>query len=171
MLRQATDDDVMTIRRWRNHDKVRGASLVTHVIPVEDHLRWWAGVQADPTRQVLIYEHDAVPCGVVTFTEIGTDAETGEPSASWGFFLDTDGVEARGDVLKVWMGIEKEAIDYAFDVLGVKVMRGVTIGWNKAVRQLHRRFGMTEPGSFLREIEGVEQEVFHNELRVENRRR
>lgn len=169
MLRHATDDDVLTIREWRNHDKVRGVSQITHVIPLEDHLKWWASIQSDPTRQVLIYEHDGLAAGVVTYTQIGTDPN-GEPSTSWGFFLDTDGVAARGNTLQVWMGLEKEAIDYAFDVLGVKVIRGETLGWNKVVRQLHRRFGMTEPGSFIRDIDGEPTEVVHNELRVENRR-
>jgi RimJ/RimL family protein N-acetyltransferase len=170
MLREATDDDVLTIREWRNHEKVRGVSQNTEVIPLDDHLKWWAAVQGDPTRRVLIYEHDGVACGVVNFAQITTDPD-GTPSAEWGFFLDTDGVAARGNTLSVWMGLEKAAIDYAFDVLKLGVLRGETLGWNTAVRQLHKRFGMTEPGSIYRLIDGELTEVVFNELLVENRRR
>ena len=170
MLREATDDDVTSIRHWRNLDKVRKSSIYTAYIPEDHHLKWWASVQSDPSKRVLIYCLDGAPCGVVTFNDIGTDAETGERTASWGFFLDTETVEASPHALRAWVEIEREAIDYAFDVLGVQVLNGVTLAWNTAVRQLHRRFGLTEPGSYIEEIDGVPTEVVHNQLRVENRR-
>jgi RimJ/RimL family protein N-acetyltransferase len=170
MLRPATDDDVLSIRDWRNHDKVRKSSQITHFIPLEEHLRWWASVRENPAKQVLIYEHDGKPAGVVTFTELGTDPDTGEYTTSWGFFLDTETVEPSPDALRIWVQIEKEAIDYAFDTLGVVMMYGETLAWNEAVRQLHRRFGMTEPSSVMKDIDGVPTEVVRNELRVENRR-
>jgi RimJ/RimL family protein N-acetyltransferase len=171
MLREATDDDITTTRHWRNHEKVRAASLTTHEISADEHERWWAAVKVDPTRKVLIYSHDGVPSGVVMFSGISTDPKTGERSADWGFYLDTDGVEASGQSLRAWIDIEREAVAYGFDVLGVHVLRGVTLAWNTAVRQLHRRFGFVETGSYLHGVDGVPTEVVQTELRVENRRR
>ena len=68
------------------------------------------------------------------------------------------------------MGIEREAVAYAFDVLGVQVLRGVTLATNGAVRQLHKRFGFTEIREFTHEIDGVATPIVETELRAENRR-
>ena len=170
MLREATDDDVPAMRRWRNHEKVRAVSLTTHEIDADEHLAWWGRVKQDPTRIVLIYEHDGVPAGVVTFSDLLTDPETGERTADWSFYLDTDGVEAAGTALHAWMGIERDAVAHAFDVLGIQVLRGVTLSENTAVRQLHKRFGFTEIRDFAHEIDGVATPIVQTELRVENRR-
>jgi RimJ/RimL family protein N-acetyltransferase len=170
MLREATDDDVTAMRRWRNHEKVRAVSLTTHEIDADEHLAWWGRVKQDPTRIVLIYEHDGVPSGVVTFSDLLPDPETDELTSDWSFYLDTDGVEASGTGLHAWMGIEREAVAYAFDVLGVRVLRGVTLASNGAVRQLHKRFGFTEIREFEHDIDGVATPIVETELRIENRR-
>jgi len=142
VLRAAGDGDVATIRRWRNHPKVRGASLTTHEIGAAEHQAWWDAVSTDPSRQVLIYERDR-PVGVVIFTGLGT------PVAEWSKYLDVDGIGA--DRRATWVDLEHEALRYAFEVLGVTRLRGVTLATNRPVLALHAEVGFTETRRFTRD--------------------
>jgi UDP-4-amino-4,6-dideoxy-N-acetyl-beta-L-altrosamine N-acetyltransferase len=162
VLREATDEDLETIRRWRNHPRVRGSMIYTAFITPEDHARWWAAVQADPGRYVLIFEYEGVPSGVVTIND--HDGETG--TAEWGFFLDIDGLESRGALLPAWLGLEQAAVDHGFGVLGLASMGGRTLAWNKQVLALHRRFGFVEvpERGYATQVEGTDQDVVWTEL-------
>jgi UDP-4-amino-4,6-dideoxy-N-acetyl-beta-L-altrosamine N-acetyltransferase len=163
MLRDATDADRDMVLRWRNHPQVRRSSFTTHEIAADEHQRWWSMVHADPARWLLIYEHNATPSGAVTFT-------TAESAAEWGFYLDVDGLERRGEMLPAWIGIERESISYAFDKVGATVLRGDVLASNAGVWRLHRRFGFTETGRYVREIDGLPREVVRVELRKDQPR-
>lgn len=166
MLRPATDDDVDVLLRWRNHPTVRAVSLTRHVIGADEHRAWWARTSADPARRVLVYG-DPDPVGVVVFADIVDDAgDGGGRSASWSFYLDVDAVEAGGHTLRAWFGLEREAIAYATEQLGVTLLHGVTLASNGSVRQLHRRFGFTESPEYDVDVDGVPTPVVYTELRT-----
>jgi UDP-4-amino-4,6-dideoxy-N-acetyl-beta-L-altrosamine N-acetyltransferase len=167
VLRPATDSDRESIRRWRNHPDVRAVSLTRHLITAEEHARWWAAVQEDNTRRVLVYERKDVPSGVVTFFDIDPEAR----SAWWGFYLDIDGLTERGELLPVWVSIEREAVRFAFDELGLEVLEGEVLASNQAVRNMNRRHRFTETGSELREVDGESVEVVHMRLEASEFRR
>ena len=167
VLRAATEDDLDVMLDWRNHPQVRKVSMTTHAIGVEEHRRWWNAVEKDPTRQVLIYSFRGVPAGVVTFSD--HDVATG--TATWGFYLDTAGLDERDELLRAWMELEREAIGYAFDVLKLKTLGGATLAWNQQVLALHRRFGFAETRRYAQEVDGVTQEVVWTELSAGARRR
>ncbi|NUW30374.1 GNAT family N-acetyltransferase [Nonomuraea sp. SMC257] len=155
MLRQVHDDDLPVMLRWRNHPKVRAASFTTHAIGEEEHAHWWAGVRADPSRRVLVYEHGGTACGVVTFSGLSPE----RPVASWGFYLDLDGLERSGGLISAWFGIERDAIDHAFGPLGLTTLRGEVLAGNRPVRLLHSRFGFEETGGYRRVIDGETVDV------------
>lgn len=163
MLREADESDVQTIRRWRNHPKTRGASIHTAFITPEGHAQWWAKVQSDPSRRALIFTYKGNDCGVVTFN----DHDEGVGTAEWGFFLDVDGLEERGELLPAWMELEKAAVAYAFDDMRLECVGGRTLAWNTQVIALHRRFGFVEVPErrYTTEIDGVDQQVVWTEKR------
>lgn len=140
MLRPATEADLEAMLSWRNQRANRAVSVTTHVIALEEHRAWWDHVRTDPTREVLIHESDDVPCGAVNFFDIDEPPRT----ASWGFYLDHDGLEDRGGTLGVWMAVMREATEYAFDRLGLDELRGEVLADNTVVRQMNRRFGFVE---------------------------
>lgn len=156
-MREADESDVEIIRRWRNHPKTRGASIYTAFITPEDHAQWWAKVQSDPARRVLVFAYRGHDCGVVMFN----DHDEFSGTAEWGFFLDVDGLEERGELLPAWMELEKAAVAYAFDEMKLTSVGGRTLAWNTPVLALHRRFGFVEVPSrrYTTEIDGVEQLV------------
>jgi UDP-4-amino-4,6-dideoxy-N-acetyl-beta-L-altrosamine N-acetyltransferase len=161
VMREADESDVEIIRRWRNHPKTRGASIYTAFITPEGHAQWWAKVQSDPSRRVLIFRYRGHDCGVVTFNDHDEVAGTAE----WGFFLDVDGLEARGELLAAWMELEKASVTYAFDDMKLASVGGRTLAWNKQVIALHRRFGFVEVPArqYTTEIDGVDQLVIWTE--------
>jgi RimJ/RimL family protein N-acetyltransferase len=164
MLRPATLLDAEPVRRWRNHPQVRAMSLTTHEIGPDEHAAWFARAVTDPGRRVLIYEHAGVPAGVVTFTDIRGGA------ATWGFYLDVDGLAERDETLPAWMRVCREAVDYAFDDLALEVLTGDVLAANEAVRQLNRRLGFTETGSWTVVRDGAEDECLSIRLRRGERR-
>lgn len=150
MLRDATDSDLADIRRWRNHEQVRSVSLTSHEISAEEHRAWWERAGSDPTRRVLVYEHAGVPSGVVNFF----DHDAAACTVAWGFFLDLDGLDDRGETLPAWLGIQRAALDYAFGELDVDVLTGEVLEENTVVRRMNRRFGFTEGDVEVRDVEG-----------------
>lgn len=168
MIRVATDDDVETIRRWRNHPKVRDASIFTDEITPEMHGDWWTKKSVDPSYHILVFSYRDRPCGVVLFQDHDREARTSE----WGFFLDVEALDERSELLAAWIELEREAVSYGFDELGLAVMGGRTLAWNAQVLALHRRFGFqTVPArEYVTEVSGVPQTIVWTELRAEDRK-
>ncbi len=156
MLRPAADGDRDAVLAWRNHPEVRRASLTTHEIGAAEHAAWWSGGGRD---RVLIFEYAGTPAGVVTI----------DPDGTWGFYLDVAGLTARGALLPAWLELERAAIAYAFDTLGLDRLAGETLAWNTQVLTLHRRFGFRETRRYQRPVDGVPQEVVETELRAADR--
>ncbi|MFG1707177.1 GNAT family N-acetyltransferase [Nonomuraea sp. M3C6] len=161
MLRDVRDDDLPVMRRWRNHPRVRASSFTTHEIAEEEHARWWAAARADAAKLVLIYDHEGSAAGVVTYSGLHTK------TASWGFYLDLDGLERSGTLLRAWVGLERAAIEHAFGPLGATLLRGEVLADNQPVRLLHRRFGFAEVGVYQRDVDGVPRDVVAIQLRKE----
>lgn len=155
MLRPATEQDVEHLRVWRNHPAVRAVSLTRHEIGPEEHRSWWEKVQQDPTRQVLVFEFHGTAAGVVTFFDLaGT-------TGWWGYYLDNAGLEARGELLPAWIKIQREAVRWADDELGLTELHGEVLGVNEPVRRMNTRNGFTEVSSEVRDVAGEPVEVFH----------
>ncbi|NEA35644.1 GNAT family N-acetyltransferase [Streptomyces sp. SID13031] len=165
MLRQATDDDVDTIRTLRNQQANRDVSITTHEISAEEHAGWWAKASVDPARRVLIYERDGRTAGVVNFFDLT------RTTGSWGFFLDADGLAETGETLPAWIEVMKEATGYAFDTLGLDELTGEVLEHNTAVRQMNRRFRFVEGEPELRYADGRDLTVLPIKLARENRRK
>ncbi|NUO60441.1 MAG: GNAT family N-acetyltransferase [Hamadaea sp.] len=167
MLRDATDSDRDLVLTWRNHPEVRKVSFTTHEIRPEEHAGWWAAVAQDPRRRVLIFEWRGTPAGVVSF-----DARNAaEEGVVWGFYLDNETLQAKGELLPAWVQLESDAVEYAFDVLQAELIGGETLAWNTPVLQLHKRMGFTETRRYEREVDGVPQEVVWTELSAADRKK
>jgi RimJ/RimL family protein N-acetyltransferase len=169
VLRPATDADVEDIRRWRNQEPNRAVSITDHEITPEEHAAWWAKASADPTRRVLVYERLGTSAGVVNFFDL---SPAGEPrTGSWGFFLDADGLESRGETLPAWIDVMREATAYAFDELNLDDLHGEVLEHNTVVRQMNRRFRFVEGEPTVRDVDGRAITVIPISLNRHQRRR
>lgn len=157
MLRPATDADQDDVRTWRNHDEVRAVSLTQHVITPEEHAAWWANTKDNPTRRVLIYERDGRGAGVVTFFDLDVEAK----SSWWGYYLDNDGLNARGELLPAWIQIQREAVRYADTELDLETLDAEVLEANEGVRRFNKRNGFVELESETRDLDGTPTPVIH----------
>lgn len=157
MLRPATDADQEHVRTWRNHPQVRAVSLTQHVISADEHAAWWANTRNNPSRRVLIYERGDVPAGVVTFFDFDPEAK----SSWWGYYLDNDGLESRGELLPAWIQIQREAVRYADNELGLDTLDAEVLAVNEGVRRFNKRNGFVELESETRDLAGTPTEVIH----------
>lgn len=169
MLRPATDSDLDAMRMWRNQAPNREVSITNHEITPDEHAAWWSRVRDDRTRQVLIYERNGVPSGVVNLFDLSLDGPV--RTGSWGFFLDAAGLEQRGETLPAWLEVMREAADHAFDRLGLDELTGEVLEDNVVVRQMNRRFRFVEGQPERREVDGRVITVIPISLKRENRRR
>ena len=157
MLRPATDDDRDRLLAWRNHPQVREVSLTQHEISGDEHDAWWQRTKFDPTRRVYVYVRHEVPSGVVTFFDLDAAAR----SAWWGYYLDNEGLSARGELLPAWIEIQRQAKRFAFDELDLQSLEGEVLEANEAVRRFNRRNGFDEVARELRDVDGREVAVWH----------
>lgn len=70
-IRIANESDSPKIFEWRNHPTIRTVSKSSVLIAWADHQAWFAKVQADKNRMLLIGEIDSEPVGVVRFDQEG----------------------------------------------------------------------------------------------------
>lgn len=172
MLRTAEDRDLDAMRAWRNQPANREVSVQQHEISVEEHAAWWSRVQDDPSRRVLVFEHDGRPLGIVNFFDL--DLEGDQRTGAWGFFLDHETTTAEGTTMMAWMRVMKEATVYAFepepDGLALDVLTGEVLQGNEAVRTMNRRFRFTEGEPEQRESGGRTITVIPISLHREDRR-
>jgi UDP-4-amino-4,6-dideoxy-N-acetyl-beta-L-altrosamine N-acetyltransferase len=150
VLRIATDSDVDQIRIWRNHPTVRAVSVTDHEITEAEHRAWWTRVRDRASDRVLIFVDGGIDAGVVTFTAI----DPVEAGAAWGFYLDVDGHDERGTALSAWLEVCREALDYAFGELDLRVLHGEVLEHNIVVRRMNRRFGFVEGEPVARDVDG-----------------
>lgn len=173
MLRAAEEHDLDVMRSWRNQSANREVSIHSHLISPEEHSAWWARVEADPSRQVLVFEHDGRPLGVVNFFDLDLDSDS--PSGSWGFYLDHETVSGEGIAMMAWMKVMQDATDHAFaappEGLGLAELCGEVLEGNEAVRTMNRRFRFREGPPEKRTVEGREITVYPISLRSTDRRR
>jgi RimJ/RimL family protein N-acetyltransferase len=168
MLRTATEADARLILRWRNQPPNRDVSIHCHEIGEAEHARWWSAASADPTRRVLIFEYAHAPAGVVNFFDLGVATPR---TASWGFFLDAEGLGGRGEALPAWIAVMAEAVGYAFDELGLDELRAEVLAHNEPVRRMNRRFRFVEGAPVGRTVDGRRIHVIPIALSRHDRRR
>ena len=169
MLRAAGRDDLETMLAWRNQPANREVSNTQHVIAADEHLSWWNRTKDDPTRRVLVFEVDGIPRGFVNFFDLSLQ---GSPrTGSWGFFLDNETAAGEGTAMLLWTKVMREAVDYAFDALGLDLLRAEVLEHNEAVRAMNRRYRFTEGTPEDRKVDGRTIRVIPIALRSQDRRR
>ncbi|MEO8750734.1 MAG: GNAT family N-acetyltransferase, partial [Allobranchiibius sp.] len=76
------------------------------------------------------------------------------------YYLDNDGLQDRGELIPAWIKIQREAVRYAFDELGLDQLDGEVLDANEAVRRMNTRNGFEEISATEHTIDG-EQVLVH----------
>lgn len=133
-IRSIREEDLKMLLSWRNSERIRSVMLTDHEITWEEHYNWFKrNKHNDPPRN-LIFEYKGTPIGYIGYTEYDIEKKSCSPGAYLGEFEQYLPVDA-GIVLFV------TAIDYAFNVLDMEVLKTEVFKKNKKVLKTDLFFG------------------------------
>jgi UDP-4-amino-4,6-dideoxy-N-acetyl-beta-L-altrosamine N-acetyltransferase len=112
--------------------------FVTQDIGEAEHQRWFASIDADPRRHVLILEIDEQDSGFVNIGPVN-----GGGIADWGFYVAPGMAKGSGRILG------KLALEFAFDELRLHKLCGEVLEMNEASIRFHERWGFRREGEFV----------------------
>lgn len=138
ILRSLKDEEVETMREWRNEPAVRQKMYTQHEISLEEHLNWWESTKKRADCIYFMYEYQSTPCGIAGFTSI---SDTNK-SASWAFYASPGASRGTGSRMEYLM------LEYAFNNLGLNKLYCEVISSNEPVIKLHGKFGFRIEGVF-----------------------
>ena len=137
-LRSLSEDDLALVLDWRNAPEVRANMYANHKITWEEHRAWFHKMQHDPSMLWYIYMQHNIPFGVVYFTSY----QAKRRNAFWGFYSGANAPRGTG------LRMEYAALEHAFSDLGVHKLNCEVIEFNRAVINMHKKYGFKEEGVF-----------------------
>lgn len=139
-MRPIADDEVETMRSWRNAPDVRRNMYTQHEISEQEHIAWWDRTRYRVDQQYWMYERTGEPAGIIAFTSI----DHTNRNCSWAFYAAPQALRGTGSRM------EYLALDHAFTSLGVHKLYCEVLSHNVPVIGLHQKFGFHVEG-ILRE--------------------
>ncbi|PMO91540.1 UDP-4-amino-4,6-dideoxy-N-acetyl-beta-L-altrosamine N-acetyltransferase [Vibrio breoganii] len=135
-VRPAEDKDKLMVLGWRNHPDVRAVMLTNHQISETEHSAWWDKTMQMEERQLLIFERNNTPVGVITIYAWDKSKAT----AWWGFYLDNANLE-QSEKTAIWLQLEQEVIRYSDVELQVFELYCESLKSNQLAWKLHEKLG------------------------------
>ncbi len=136
LLREIKDEELELMLSWRNAPSVRNNMYTRQVISLENHKKWWAGIQLRQDQRYFMYEWLGEPTGIVAFNDVDVINE----NSAWAFYASPDAPKGTGSRM------EFLALEYAFGSLLLNRLYCEVLDFNQPVVKLHKRFGFTEEG-------------------------
>lgn len=136
LLREIRDEELELMLSWRNAPTVRNNMYTRQVISLENHRKWWAGIQGRLDQRYFMYEWQGEPVGIVAFN----DVDAVNQNSAWAFYASPDAPRGTGSRM------EFLALEYAFGSLCLNRLYCEVLDFNQAVVALHKKYGFTEEG-------------------------
>jgi UDP-4-amino-4,6-dideoxy-N-acetyl-beta-L-altrosamine N-acetyltransferase len=134
-IRPIEEKDIEIVLRWRNSERVRAVSVTDHIISESEHRKWFEKNKLCEDATTLIFELSNTPIGLINFSQI----DRNNFECFWGFYLGEEG-SSRG--IGTIMGFI--ALNYAFNELGMRTIKGEIFGFNRPGIAFHEKIGFTE---------------------------
>ena len=142
-LRPLAETDLEKVLEWRNSERIRANMYTDHLINMDEHRAWFERTKQREDSVHLIFEYQAHPVGVVNVTQI----DKRNNKCFWGFYLgEVDVSRGSGAVM------EYLALNYIFEVLGIRKLGAEVFAFNTQVIKLHKKFGFVEEGCFVKHV-------------------
>lgn len=142
-LRLIEDRDFDTILRWRNSDRIRAVSLTDRKISEAEHRAWFKKNKLCHDLVTLVFELIDKPIGVVSFSRI----DRANLECFWGFYIGEEDYTAGAGSVMGYLGLE-----YAFNELGMRVIKGEVFDFNGQSTVFHKKFGFVDKKEKLRKV-------------------
>lgn len=160
-LRRLQDRDLDRVLEWRNSDRVRAGMFDDGLIDIEEHRAWFERIRNSSETVYLIFEHHAVPLGVVNFTHI----DPRNNKSFWGFYLGAVCQPAGMGSALGYLGLS-----YGFDGLRLRKVIGEVLCSNPRSITLHQKLGFIQEGHYRAHVlkNGAHQDVLSFALLAED---
>ena len=140
-VRLIKEDDLPMVLSWRNSERISRNMFSSHLISMEEHQRWFAGLNAG--RQVcLIFELNRRPVGVVNAIDIDQE----DNKCSWGFYVGEPGMPKGTGLLMGYHGLQ-----YIFEEMDIRKLCSKAFSFNESSIKYHKKLGFREEGLLLKD--------------------
>jgi UDP-4-amino-4,6-dideoxy-N-acetyl-beta-L-altrosamine N-acetyltransferase len=138
-LNPMSSKDLDLVLTWRNSARVRENMYTNHLITADEHKRWFEMASQDPSKRLLMcVDESGTAVGVITFSDI----DLLHKRATWAFYSGESGRRGVGSEM------ERLALDYAFEDLGLEKLNCEVLSFNMPVVDFHRKHGFRIEGIF-----------------------
>jgi UDP-4-amino-4,6-dideoxy-N-acetyl-beta-L-altrosamine N-acetyltransferase len=142
------------ILEWRNHPDVRKWMYTNDKISLKNHLEFIESLINNKNKAYFLLQDEIESIGVVDFYNFTRN------SCEFGFYSNP-----FSKVIGIGRIMEEASINYAFEVLGLEILKLEVYSDNIQVRNLHKKYKFQESG-----VKSVnDKEVICMELKNENR--
>lgn len=135
-LRLVGQQDLPTIREWRNHPRINQYMFCQHLITEEEHRNWFDSSMNNALRKLFIYEAGDSKLGFVQFQQ----RAAGSSVLEWGFYISPDAEKGTGSRMA------SIALAQAFNDLDATKVYGEVLSFNMPSIKLHERLGFRREG-------------------------
>jgi len=126
------EKDLPLILSWRNAPEVRKSMHSDQKISAQEHKTWFSNLKHSLSSYWYIYKNqEKIPVGVVYFT----DYQPEKKRSSWGFYTAPNSPKGTGTNLGL------NAINQAFDQLGLETLNAEVLSTNLRSLYLHKKLG------------------------------
>jgi UDP-4-amino-4,6-dideoxy-N-acetyl-beta-L-altrosamine N-acetyltransferase len=142
-VRPIEQQDLLVVLEWRNSGRIRQWMYTDHLITWEEHLQWFARLQATSDKETLVYIRENKPVGIVNFTQIVQEHRR----CSWGFYLGPEGLPSGTGYIMGKLALQHAFTHYPIDKISAEVFDN-----NEASIGFHLKLGFVQEGLFSRHI-------------------
>lgn len=140
-VRLINKNDLSMVLAWRNSERVSHNMFSDHLITMEEHQRWFTGLNTGK-RLCLIFELHCRPVGVVNATDIDRD----DNKCSWGFYLGERDLQRGAGLLMGYHGLQ-----FIFEELNIRKINSKAFAFNESSVKYHKKLGFKEEGLLLKD--------------------
>ena len=160
-IRGIREEDLKMLLSWRNSERIRSVMLTDHEITWEEHYNWFKRNEHNGPPRNLIFEYKGTPIGYIGYTEYDIEQKTCSPGAYLGV-TDQDLPIDAGLVLFA------AAIDYAFKILKINILRTEVFKKNKKVVRIDKILGYKIIDEHKTKKDGKDETIYTMEMKLKD---
>lgn len=149
-LRPIEETDLFKVLAWRNSERIRNNMFTDRLITIDEHIAWFNRLKSQQEDVFLIFEFEGQATGIVQYNVV--DASSRE--FSWGFYIGETGLPRGTGLIMGFLGL-----NFAFEKLNVRRLRGEVFSFNVSSINFHKRLGFIEINRSFKRKSGKDEEI------------
>lgn len=121
------------VRLWRNKEDIKKYMINQHIITKEEHFKWLENLKSKNDCKFWVVFIDEIPIGSISLQNIDYKKLTLE----WGSYIGEDDYRGYG----IGAIIAYIILEYSFNILKFRTLKGITLEKNTPVIRMHKKFG------------------------------